>query len=225
MAIGPIVNELASIFESRQNPAAAVKMKAYMKGRFDYYGLSAPIRKELLKPYYNDLRDIIDENLIGFSKACWKHPKRELQYAALDIIAKRIKRIDGSHIKDLEYFVSTKSWWDTVDALASTMAGQILKSTPHLISTYTHKWIESDDFWLQRTALLFQLKYKDQVDEQLLYKLIQRRKGESEFFIRKAIGWSLRSYGRVNPESVLQFVEDNPDLSNLSKREALKHLQ
>ena len=71
---------------------------------------------------------------------------------------------------------------------------------------------------------MFQLKYRDAVNEKLLYSLIQRRKKESEFFIRKAIGWSLRSYGRINPESVIRFVNDNPDLSNLSKREALKHL-
>lgn len=224
MATNQIVNELASIFEAQENPAAAIKMKAYMKGQYDYYGLTAPIRKELLKPYYNDLRDLIDQDLIGFARACWEHPKRELQYAALDIITKRVKLFNGTHIEDLEFLVTHKSWWDTVDALASTTAGQIFKVAPEKIPAYTQKWIESDNFWLQRTALLFQLKYKDQVDENLLYKLIQRRKHESEFFIRKAIGWSLRSYARVNAKSVIRFVNENPDLSNLSKREALKHL-
>lgn len=223
MAIDHIVTELASIFESQQNLAAAVKMKAYMKGKYDYYGLTAPRRKELLKPFYNELRDIIDADLIGFSRECWKHSYRELQYAALDIMSKRVKLLNGSHISDLEFLVTHKSWWDTVDALASTSVGQILKVSPELVSEYTHKWIESDNFWLQRTSLLYQLKYKDQVNEKLLFKLINRRKHESEFFIRKAIGWSLRSYARVNPDAVKQFVIDNPDLSNLSKREALKH--
>jgi len=224
MAIDHIVTELASIFESQQNPAAAIKMKAYMKGKFNYYGLNAPRRKELLKPFYNELRDLIDHDLIAFTRGCWEHPYRELQYAALDILSKRVKLLNGSHIADLEFLVTHKSWWDTVDALASTSAGQILKVAPGLIPEYTHKWIESDNFWLQRTALLYQLKYKDKVDEKLLFKLIQRRKHESEFFIRKAIGWSLRSYARVNPDAVKEFVKNNPDLSNLSKREALKHL-
>ena len=47
---------------------------------------------------------------------------------------------------------------------------------------------------------------------------------EKEFFIRKAIGWSLRELAKSKPEIVLSFVENNP-ISSLSKREALKHLK
>ena len=47
---------------------------------------------------------------------------------------------------------------------------------------------------------------------------------EEEFFIRKAIGWALREYFRADPKSVKEFVKNNETkLSNLSKREALKH--
>jgi 3-methyladenine DNA glycosylase AlkD len=46
--------------------------------------------------------------------------------------------------------------------------------------------------------------------------------GEKEFFIRKAIGWSLREYAKTNPEDVKSFV-DRTVLSGLSRREALKH--
>lgn len=44
------------------------------------------------------------------------------------------------------------------------------------------------------------------------------------FFIRKAIGWALRDHSRVDPEPVRTFATEHPELSGLSRREALKHL-
>jgi 3-methyladenine DNA glycosylase AlkD len=46
---------------------------------------------------------------------------------------------------------------------------------------------------------------------------------DDEFFVRKAIGWALREYARVEPAWVIAFVDSHP-LSPLSRREALKHL-
>ena len=47
---------------------------------------------------------------------------------------------------------------------------------------------------------------------------------DTEFFIRKAIGWALREYARVAPDWVLAFASTH-ELSPLSRREALKHLR
>jgi 3-methyladenine DNA glycosylase AlkD len=79
--------------------------------------------------------------------------------------------------------------------------------------------------WLQRSSLLFQKKYKQATDTKLLSKYIKHLSSSNEFFIRKAIGWILREYAKTNPEWVKRFVESNSDLSPLSRREALKHLQ
>ena len=47
-----------------------------------------------------------------------------------------------------------------------------------------------------------------------------------EFFLRKAIGWALRSYSYVDPDAVERFVHDHDaELSGLSKREALKAIE
>ena len=47
--------------------------------------------------------------------------------------------------------------------------------------------------------------------------------GDSDFFLRKAIGWALRDYARTDPAWVRSFAETH-ELSPLSRREALKHL-
>ena len=88
-------------------------------------------------------------------------------------------------------------------------------------------WISRGRFarvWLRRTTLLFQLRYKDQTDEALLYALINENLGSKEFFINKAIGWALREYSKTNAASVIDFVERTP-LEPLSEREAVKWLK
>ena len=45
----------------------------------------------------------------------------------------------------------------------------------------------------------------------------------NELFINKAIGWSLREYGKTNPSSVLNFVNSTV-LKPLSKKEAIRNI-
>ena len=84
------------------------------------------------------------------------------------------------------------------------------------------RWLSSPNKWEVRTAILHQLGYKDQTDEKILYDCIRRQTDSKEFFIAKAIGWALREYAYINPESVYAFVQSTP-MQPLSKREALKH--
>jgi 3-methyladenine DNA glycosylase AlkD len=83
--------------------------------------------------------------------------------------------------------------------------------------------MKSGNIWLQRTCLIFQLKYKDDVSTELLSSFIKDLSNSKEFFIAKAIGWSLREYSKRNPSWVLDFVQNNT-LQSLSRREALKRI-
>jgi 3-methyladenine DNA glycosylase AlkD len=77
--------------------------------------------------------------------------------------------------------------------------------------------------WLRRTAILFQLKYKQDTNEQLLYQYILRNADSKEFFIQKAIGWALREYSKTSPASVKEFLQDH-EVSRLSYREGSKYI-
>ena len=85
------------------------------------------------------------------------------------------------------------------------------------------RWRKSDNLWLNRTSLIFQLKYKDDVDFNLLKDLIKQFQPNKEFFIQKAIGWSLRQYSKFNPDAVKDFIEEI-NLQGLALREAKKYL-
>jgi 3-methyladenine DNA glycosylase AlkD len=117
----------------------------------------------------------------------------------------------------------TKSWWDTVDAVAADIVGRLVQRHPALVKTMD-AWIADDNMWLQRTAILHQLRFKDQTDEKRLFGYCLKHGSQKEFFIRKAIGWALREYSKTNPAAVKKFVKTAP-LTNFSKKEAMKWVE
>jgi 3-methyladenine DNA glycosylase AlkD len=151
----------------------------------------------------------------------WEMPQREFQYFGVDLLEKNVKNSDNSNLLLIEFMITNKSWWDTVDSIAIRVVGGLFKNQPELTIPYTEKWMASGNIWLQRTAILFQLKYKSNTDTDLLFKYILELKGSTEFFINKAIGWALREHSKTDPCLVIKFA-DSHSLSALSRREALK---
>lgn len=212
---------IRSIFESKANPTISEQQIKYMKNQFDYFGLKAPIWVGLLKETFHQKGILAGDALEEFIQTCFEDDCREMQYAAIEMTQKTIKKLPENFIDTLEYMILTKSWWDSVDWLAK-LVGMHFQRFPHLILPYTEKWMASGNMWLQRVCIIFQLRYKQKTDLELLSKYILEVADSKEFFLRKAAGWALRDLSRHNPQFVMQFVEKNPHLSNLTKKEALR---
>ena len=112
----------------------------------------------------------------------------------------------AEHLDDVGRYITTKSWWDTVDGLAAWTAGPLVAANPELLATMD-RWIVSDNICLARTAIIFQLGYKDRTDADRLFRYAAARAEDTEFFIRKAIGWALRQYAREDADAGRAFVE------------------
>jgi 3-methyladenine DNA glycosylase AlkD len=205
------------------NPEKAVWAKKYLKDQFEMLGIDALTRKLIFRKFLSDkgLPDI--EQLESVSWFLWQLDEREFQYIALEIIMKSSKKLREQDIDWIEKLIVTKSWWDTVDGIAAWICGKYFQLYPSQIIPVTQKWIDSKNIWLQRSALLFQLKYKQKTDTILLSLYMQKLSNQKEFFIRKAIGWILREYSKTNKEFVGDFVSKY-SLSPLSYREATKYL-
>jgi 3-methyladenine DNA glycosylase AlkD len=199
-------------------------MKKYMKGQYDYFGIKSPERKELSKDFLQKHGLPLAEELTEIVKECWELPQREFQYFIMEVLARLVKKGDKERIALYEYLVLNKSWWDTVDYIASNLVGAHFLRYPELIKPTIETWMDSGNIWMQRTSLLFQLKYKKKTDVDLMAGYIQRLQGSKEFFINKAIGWILREYSKTDGNWVKDFVQ-NHQLAPLSRREALKWLE
>ena len=212
------------LFEAQANPKEAIAMRQYMRGQFAFYGIKAPIRRTIQKAFLQTYGRPSIEQLPELMDLLWADDHRELQHFGMDLLDKAIKKVDASFIEILEKLITTKSWWDTVDMIAVRLVGHLCQRFPEIIPKYPNKWMASEQMWLQRTALLFQLKYKKATDIDLLLKYILRLKDSKAFFLQKAAGWALREYSKTDWELVTDFIEDH-DLAPLTKREGLKWLK
>jgi 3-methyladenine DNA glycosylase AlkD len=220
--IQPYLKTLIDKYETNRNPERSAQMKKYMKGRFEFYGIGSPDRQAMMSAHIreNGLPDWSDINDISHN--LWEMDERECQFTLLDLLNRMKKKISPDKLSLLEYLITTKSWWDTVDGLAGWIVGDLFKRHPELIESSTGRWMESGNIWLQRSCLLFQLKYKKDTDLKLLFGFIEALSEHKSFWIRKAIGWVLREYSKTDPQIVQDYVDAHPGLSGLSKREALK---
>lgn len=124
----------------------------------------------------------------------------------------------------VRHLITTVPWWDTVDLLAAHVVGPLVAADPALAATMD-AWIDDDDLWVARAALLHQLRFKADTDTERLFGYCLRRSGHPDFFIRKAIGWALREYAKTDPDAVRDFlVREQRRLAPLSVREALRSI-
>ena len=212
---------LEQSFRSHANPGKAKWMSAYLLHKFAFLGITFPDRRHLQKEFFDVYGYPERDNVNLIAEKAWQYPEREFQHFAVDLLIKYRQDYREEDIFLFEKLITDKSWWDTVDALAGWIIGPYFLLFPENIKVFTGKWVDSDNIWLQRAALLFQLKYKKDMDFELLSKYILKLKHSKEFFIRKAIGWILREYSKFFPEAVISFVKSHK-LPPLSTREALR---
>lgn len=222
--MNPYTLFLKTLFEQNADSAQAGPMKKYMRDQFQYLGIKTPQRAALTKEFIGGHGLPPLDQLDVISRELWSLPQREFQYAATGFLGRLEDKLEPDFITTIEYLLITKSWWDTVDTLAGNTVGTHLKRFPKVREKYLKKWRKSDNFWLRRTTLLFQLGYKKETDFDLLCEIIKENLDSDEFFINKAIGWALRQYAHTNPAPVKRFVKSTKDLHPLSRREALKNI-
>lgn len=216
--------KLIEIFSEQQDEAQAKPMGKYMKHHFLFLGIKTPERKVLLRKFYEETGILNESELpLTFIQECWSLSYREYHYAVLSVLARRPKWLNEGHVPLLKELVTTNSWWDSVDTLASNIIGPFFRDRHPLAIQVTEEWKTDENLWLRRAAILYQLKYKLDTDEELLYEIIRLNRKDNQFFIQKAIGWALREYSKTNPDSVKRFIEET-DLARLSVREGLKYI-
>lgn len=217
--------ELLKKIVAHANPERAAQQQAYMKSSMPYWGIPKPVLAELTKPIFKKYAPENNEEyryVVSYLFTTATH--REQWYVAIDY-ARMFKKYICKNNIDLYLDLNMKGqWWDIIDTVSDHLIGKALLGQPALPSLL-QQWIKHENMWIQRTALLAQLKYKEKTDFDLLTDLINQVIDHKDFFIRKAIGWTLREYSKTNPESVKIFIELNRSrLSNLSIKEGSKYI-
>lgn len=219
----PIVGEIRSELRELADPVLAPGQQAYMKSAMPFRGVRVPDVRRVARTAARSHGIRIPDAAIPAALILWDEAAyREERYAAMALLA--VRGVDGNPaiIPVIEHFVRTGRWWDFTDELAHRFP-PLLERDPAGSATLLRGWSTDDDMWIRRVAIIAQLGRNDEVDRALLADVIAPNLADSEFFVRKAIGWALREVARVDPAWVRAYA-DAHDLSPLSRREALKHL-
>lgn len=215
-------SQIVSLFEQHQNEKQAEAMATYMKNHFRFFGIGSKQRKALEKDIFKKEKQtkVIDWE---FLNQCFDHPHREMQYVVSDYLMMMQKYLHYEDIERIEYYVRNKQWWDSIDAF-DTIIGDIGLSDQR-VNQIMLSWSLDENMWMRRLAIDHQLNRKDQTNKELLGEIIVHNLNSDEFFINKAIGWSLREYSKTNPTWVKAFIKEHQeDMAKLSIKEAGKYL-
>ena len=213
--------DIFEIFYKNRNKENAEPMAKYMRNLFPFLGLKKPERTALSKQFLKERKKDTKVDW-DFIFKCYDMPEREFQYLAIDYMEKVKDLFTPEDMENIEKLLTIKPWWDSVDAI-NKVVGHIAMKYPQTKEDVILKWIKSDNIWLNRIAIIFQLKYKEKTDTVFLSNAILYNCETTEFFINKAIGWALREYSKTDKEWVKEFI-DNNNLSKLSIREGSKYI-
>ncbi len=219
-------SDLIKRFTAVADPDRAEGQQRYMKSEMPFHGIRVPevrrlVRAAVREHPFPDAR-AWEETVLDMWRSA---THREQRYAAVEVAYAAPYRqwLHPERLGLVEEMIVTGAWWDYVDQLASKHMGHLLSCYPKRMRPILLSWAEDSDMWKRRSAILAQLRFKGDTDVRLLRMVIEPSIDEKEFFLRKAIGWALREYSKIDPEAVFRFVSANEQrLSPLSKREALK---
>ncbi len=207
------------------DPAKAPAMAAYMKTPQPFFGVPTPLRTAMLKQMGDRFAPPDQKSYARSVIALWKLPHREQQYCAISFARRYEQFITPASLPLYERMIREGAWWDFVDDIAVNLVGAVYGNFRAQTRPTIELWIDDNDLWIRRTALLSHLKHKRATDAPQLFRHCLKRAHEPEFFIRKAIGWILREYSKTDPRAVRKFLATNRKrLSKLSFDEGSKQL-
>lgn len=224
---GELVDAVRAGLAAVADPAVAPEMQRYMKSAMPFRGVPKPARERLLRAVLLDHAVAEAGQLRMAVRELWTNASyREERYLALAIVGHRrfAGWQDPSWVPLYREWIVSGAWWDVTDEIANRRIGPLLRAYPDGVTPVMLEWTVDGDPWLRRTSILCQLGSGERTDLALLTAAIEASVDDQDFFLRKAIGWALRQHARCDPDWVRAFVVEHPQLSPLSRREALRHV-
>ena len=207
------------------NPEDAVHMQAYMKTDMPFYGVKSPAINAIVSDAKKLFPIATQDEYHAIITKIWSLSHREEKHISIKLATKWKQFITLDALPLYEKMIREGQWWDFIDPISQNLVGKLLENHRTEMNSILDKWIEDDNFWIRRSAILSHNRHKQNTDQEKLLDYCLQCAHEKEFFIRKAIGWALREYSKTEPEVVSNFIEEHNELlSNLSKREGMKHI-
>jgi 3-methyladenine DNA glycosylase AlkD len=204
-------------------PERAAGEKSYLKSDLTFFGTPLADIRRVAKAIARDER-LTHDDLIGLVRELWRKPVFERRIVAVVLLGLGVHQLDPKDLALIESLIRESKTWALVDGLAGDVVGEI--GLRHRIKQKLDRWAKDEDFWVRRSSLLAELKplkmgspfrpFAVRADAML---------DDTEFFIRKAIGWVLRETSKKRPREVYEWIAPRTHrASGVTMREAVKYL-
>ena len=220
------VARLRALLAREGDSARALGAQRYLKSELTFLGVTVPGVRNAAKAYVRAHPQLDRKALLALAEALFSTDVHELRSLAIGILGLKRSLLTAADGAELISMIRRADTWAHVDWLATKVMGPLLVPTAQGRKRL-ERWVRDPSFWVRRTALLC---WHDALlagggDFEHFAKLARPLLHEREFFIRKAIGWVLRSTARRTPECTIAFVKEHAtELSALSFKEATRNL-
>jgi 3-methyladenine DNA glycosylase AlkD len=226
-AVAEWVREITHHLERHATPERAAQEKRYLKSDLDFLGVAMPELRREAKAFVRAHAELERADLLALTHALWRSRVHELRSIAIGILELKRELLAEGDCDDLIELVRDAKTWAYVDWLATKVLGAIVAREAKA-KKRLDRWARDDDFWVRRTALLclHDPLLRGDGDFGHFARLATPMLGEKEFFIRKAIGWVLRSTAKRTPELSYAYVKQHAgEMAGLTFKEATRNLK
>lgn len=222
-----LVEELERELRGVGDGPRAAGAKAYLKSDLEFIGVAAKPLRAVAHAFLTDYPAIDRRQLIDLVRALWQRPVFELKAAGVALLELRAGYLIIDDLELVEELLRRSHTWALVDWICTKVAAPLVESDPSASRAILENWSGDEDFWIRRASMLAQLPAlrAGGGDFELFAAFASRMVGETEFFIRKAIGWVLRDVSKKRPDLAFAFLSDHIHVvSGLTLREGSKYL-
>ena len=236
------IDKYLKFLKENADPIKAKKEKEYLYSNFKHFGLYSAKRGEFFKKLKDELTALSKANALTLAKTFWKRPSFEEKAFALSILDLHKTELDITDMPLIEKLMREAGGWALLDSLVIPFMPEIIKKDKTAFD-YLKKWIKDSNFWVRRSALLAQLLFfrvNENGDKNLFFELAKSQFNESwidkryktnleksraRFFVRKAIGWTVREMSAKDSKSSYEFLKKYKNkMSGLSFRDGSRKL-
>jgi 3-methyladenine DNA glycosylase AlkD len=218
-----IARRIESELKQAGTPERAAGEKRYLKSDLDFFGVRLADMRRVAKstvkseqPGHDDLISLVEE--------LWDKPVFERRMVSVILLELTASDLTRNDLGLIERLIRDSETWALVDGLAGDVVGQI--AVRHRIKQVLDRWAADADYWIRRSSLLAELKpLKNGAPFAPFAVRADKMLDESEFFIRKAIGWVLRETSKKRAGEVYDWIAPRTHrASGVTMREAVKYL-
>lgn len=202
------IQALSEALEAAGDPDRAAQSARYLHSDLRHLGVRVPQIRAITRDWARSEGDWDEARLILITNQLWPTRVYELRAAAVELLVRYRRALSPGALPSIESLLRDTDTWALVDPLAIDVVGSVARGDPEGTRSMLDRWSGDDDFWLRRAALLSQLRLVrlPHGDPKQFFEYADRTIGDREFFVAKAIGWTLRDMGRRRPDEVFQWL-------------------